>query len=74
MPFKGVMYGGLASKTVQFDGEEVTEVDLEGATMFTNAPTGLYGYGAATGNIIVFPRLMGVIGKDEVLWRYYLNK
>tara|TARA_Y100001972_G_scaffold128729_1_gene191326 strand:+ start:1481 stop:2659 length:1179 start_codon:yes stop_codon:yes gene_type:complete len=74
VPFKGVMYGGLAGKTVQFDGENVIEVDLEGATMFTNAPTGLHGYGAATGNIIVFPRLMGAIGKDEVLWKYYLDK
>lgn len=74
VPFKGVMYGGLRGKTVQFDGEDVTEVDTEGATMFTNVPIGLHGYGAATGNIIVFPRLMGVSGSDAELWRYYIHE
>lgn len=74
VPFKGVMYGGQNGKTVQFDGEKVTEVDLGGATVFTQAPRGLYGSGAATGNFIIFPRLMGVVGKDEVLWRYYIDQ
>ncbi|MDN4164549.1 hypothetical protein QWY31_03495 [Cytophagales bacterium LB-30] len=74
VPFKGVMYGCWENKTVQFDGEEVTEVDLEGATMFTNAPSGLFGNGAATGDIVVFPRLMGMLGQDEILWRYYIDK
>lgn len=74
VPFKGVMYGGLAGKTVQFDGENVTEVDLGGAELFTQAPIGLYGCGAATGSFIVFPRLMGIIGNDEVLWKYYIDQ
>ena len=74
VPFKGLMYGGLAGKTVQFDGEKVTEVDLEGATQLIIAPTGLYGSGAVTGDIIVFPRLMGVLGYDENSWMYYLDK
>lgn len=74
VPFKGVMYGGLAGKTVQFDGEHVTEVDLGEANQLIIAPMGLYGNGAATGNFIIFPRLMGVLGKDEVLWRYYIDR
>nr|WKN38807.1 hypothetical protein K4G66_08835 [Tunicatimonas sp. TK19036] len=72
--FKGVMYGGLAGETVTFDGEDVQAVDLEGATMYTNAPTGLYGSGGVTGNFILFPRQMGIIGKDEELFRYYIDK
>lgn len=74
VPFKGVMYGGLAGKTVQFDGQEVTDVDLAGAEKFTQAPIGLYGYGAVSGNFIVFPRLMGIIGKDESLWKFYIDR
>ena len=72
--FKGAMYGGLAGKTVKFDGESITEIELEGAEMFTQAPIGLYGNGgASSGQFIVFSRLMGILGKDEVLWKYYIN-
>jgi hypothetical protein len=72
--FKGVMYGGLSGKTVTFDGESVKSLDLEGASFFVNPPLNLYGNGAATGNFIIFPRLMGGPVKNEGVVRYYIDK
>ncbi len=74
VPFKGVMYGGLAGKTVYFDGQSVQPVDIGSANRFVNAPLGLHANGAATGNFIIYPRLMGSIGKEEAFMRFYLHE
>lgn len=73
-PLHGVMYGGLAGKTITFDGVDVTPLDLEGANQFVQAPLYLHGNGASTGHFIIFPRLMGIIGKDENKMSYYVDR
>lgn len=73
-PLNGVMYGGLAGKTVTFNGESVTTLDLNGANQFVQPPRLLHGKGASTGHFIIFPRLMGVNGADETKVSYYLDR
>jgi hypothetical protein len=68
------MYGGLAGKTVTFNGESVTTLDLNGANQFVQPPRLLHGKGASTGHFIIFPRLMGVNGADETKVSYYLDR
>ncbi|MFZ1806211.1 MAG: hypothetical protein WAU36_03260 [Cyclobacteriaceae bacterium] len=70
----GVMYGGRSGKTVTFDGENVTTLDLGGADQFVQVPLLRHGNGASTGNFIIFPRLMGANGSDEMKMTYYIDR
>lgn len=71
--YKGVMYGAQNSRTLVFDGTSLEELELNEANSFTGAPAGLIGNGAATGNFLIYPRLMGVNGRDEAKTIYYIN-
>ncbi|MBZ0244894.1 MAG: hypothetical protein K8H85_03005 [Cyclobacteriaceae bacterium] len=73
-PFNGVMYGGRSGKTVTFDGANVTLLDLNGADQFVQVPLLRHGNGASTGNFLIFPRLMGANGSDEMKMTYYVDR
>ncbi len=74
VPFKGVMYGGLSGKTVFFDGDRLSPIDLEGATQFVSPARNLYGGGAATGNLIIYPRLLNASAVVQLNNYFYLDK
>lgn len=74
VPFKGVMYGGLAGKTSIFDGQNITAIDWNGASQFVRSPLQLHGNGAATGNFIIHPRVINASGKAETKMVYYVDR
>lgn len=74
VPFNGLMYGGLTGKTVTFDGVNLATLDLGGANQFVQVPLLRNGNGASTGNFIIFPRLMGANGSDEMKMTYYIDR
>ena len=74
VPYKGVMYGGKSGVSVTFSDSGFEEVPLDGANKFTTPPTGFHGNGAAIGNYIIYPRLMGGVSQFEARVWYYMDR